>query len=423
MKNLVLISVVLIVASVLAYKKIIDKKPASPVQAVHVEKLVLKGSNTVGEKFAPQLAKSFLRELGAVLVKSTTGKSWVDKIISGSIPQKNTRIDIEIYAHGSSTGFIALEEDSTDIAMSSRAIKTNESEKLTEQYGVVKEYPVALDALAIVVDPNNPIKRLSIAQIADLFSGKIVNWKQLSGLDQPVKIFARDDNSGTWDTFKHLVLKPYSKTLSGSAKRFESSGELVAQTVATAGGIGFVGASFISGAPIVKVSRDKLDEGAKPDIFTIGTLKYALSRKLYMYSVQQKPKPIAQAFIDFVNSNKGQSIADDVDLVSYFPTYDRPSIDSRSPTKYKELASLGLRLTVQFSSNKTKNQDIEQRDIRRLKQYIRQYPGKKLILVGLSNNTSLGWLIRLFDQANLPVLDTMNFNSGQNKSDIEVWAI
>ena len=92
------------------------------------------------------------------------------------------------------------------------------------------EQVIAIDGLAIVVHPGNPVDSLTTAQLARLFAGEIRNWRELGGQDLPVRLHARDDRSGTYDTFNELVLARQGKSLWSDARRYESNDELSARS-------------------------------------------------------------------------------------------------------------------------------------------------------------------------------------------------
>ncbi len=388
--------------------------------------LTLSGSNTVGESFAPLLAKSFLQFSGAMFIQEVQLNNPVEKYIEGIIPETNTKIKIAIKAHGSSTGFTALYKKKTEIAMSSRLIKPEEQEQISSIIGEIKEHPIALDALAIITHPNNPINQITIEQIATIFSGQVSNWKELGGNDQKITLFSRDNNSGTWDTFKNLVLKPFAFELDKNATRYESSQELVSQVVNTPGALGFVGVSYVNNSKLLKVSKTSSEVASKPSGYTIGTEAYPLSRKLYLYTAGKKTEPLVQSFIDFVNQNEGQKNSEKVGLISYYPTHYRPQeINKSTPMRYRDLASLGKRITVNFTGkNSSDLSKKEVRDIERLKNYAQQNPGRKIVLVDFSDSTRLNQLKSILEENQISVLDTFKLNYQSRQSDdIEVWVL
>lgn len=167
----------------------------------------LAGSNTVGESLAPAWAEAFLAAKGVSDIRRESLAEDNEYLISANF--RHEQVHIEIRAHGSSTEFRSLREGSADIAMSSRAIKPAELATLAplgDLSSAAGEHVVAVDGLAIIVHPQNPISALDLHSLALIFSGKITNWKALGGPDDPISVYARDDKSGTWDTFKSLVL-------------------------------------------------------------------------------------------------------------------------------------------------------------------------------------------------------------------------
>src|SRR3989338_5047317 len=121
--------------------------------------------------------------------------------------KKNPDLFIAVTGGGSGTGMAALISGTCDLATSSRNIKTKEIE-LAKKKGVEpKEYTVALDGLAVVLHPNNPISQLTLDQLAGIFTGKIGNWKEVRGSDAKIVILSREVNSGTHVYFKEHVLR------------------------------------------------------------------------------------------------------------------------------------------------------------------------------------------------------------------------
>ncbi|WP_196140600.1 PstS family phosphate ABC transporter substrate-binding protein [Aliikangiella sp. G2MR2-5] len=391
-----------------------------------IEVLTLKGSNTVGESLAPRLAEAYLKSIGARLVKTHQLDNPVEKYVEGNLFKENKKIRIDIRAHGSSTGFQALDNQSTDIAMSSRAIKNEEQVNLSSKYGLIQEHPIALDALAIVTYPTNPIDTLTIENLSRIFAGEITNWKDIGGEDKAIHLYSRDNNSGTWDTFKSLVLKPAGRKLSETSARFESSAELVSSVTATEGSIGFVGVAYVDEAKLLNVATNENTAGFKPSGYTIGTQRYPLSRKLYFYSQQKNTSELAKSFIDFVRKNSGQKQAEAVGLISYYPTHYRPEkLDKTTAPRYRELAAIGRRITVNFANNQAEADMVkEERDIERLKNYVIQNSHRKLVLVDFSESSRMAEIEQRLKAQEIEVLDTIYIEDiVRNEDNIEVWAL
>jgi phosphate transport system substrate-binding protein len=388
-----------------------------------VTTLTLRGSNTVGEKFAPKLAESYLKSLGAISIKTKPLDNPVEKIVEGIIPGDHSLIKIEIKAHGSSTGFKELSASRTEIAMSSRPIKDKEHEALSKSFGQVNEHPIALDALAIISYPSNPINSLTIDQVAAVFSGEIINWSELGGENKGIKLFSRDNNSGTWDTFKSLVLKPRKLKLSNNSDRFESSSRLVKQVIDTDGSLGFVGVAHAGEAKLLAISNNN-DSGTIPSGYTIGTQAYPLSRTLYLYTTGTEQTQLADSFITFATRNEGQKEADDAGLVSYYPAHHRPKgLPKQTPRRYKELASIASRITVDFSSDlSATDKNKESRDIARLQNFSKQNPNQSLVLVDFGDSKRLPEIKERLQAKEVSIFYTLNIDYAPMASkNIEVW--
>ena len=178
--------------------------------------------------------------------------------------------------------------------MSSRAANKDEIDKVTAQYNINlrapgNEHVLALDGLAVIVNPDNPVKQLTLDQIARIFSGEFTNWKDVSlnGLDRPIKVHARDNKSGTYDTFVALVLAPPDqpkRQLTPQATRYESSESLSDAVAKDPGAIGFIGLPYINkNHPLNIASTCGLLSG--PSKFTVKTEEYPLARRLYLYTI------------------------------------------------------------------------------------------------------------------------------------------
>ena len=279
-------------------------------------KLRLHGSNTVGENLAPALLEAYLGQQSVTQMRWVQGDVAVERELQ--YVQGDQVYAIELHAHGSSTGFKDLLNKKTDMSMSSRKIKAAEVEQLRPLMGDIssanQEYIIGLDGLAIIVNQNNSISRITNESLAKVFSGEISNWKQLGGADLAINLYARDENSGTWDTFNSLVLKANKKLLNTNSLRFESSSELSAQVAKDVAGIGFIGLPYVNSSKALAISETKESAIIYPTRFTVSTEDYALSRRLYMYA-PHSGNPMAQAFSQFVVSESGQNVVEQVGLV------------------------------------------------------------------------------------------------------------
>ncbi len=187
--------------------------------------LRIQGSNTIGAALGPALVKGLMEQQGLQRVHAEPAEGANEQRVIGKTRQGKT-LTIEVDAHGSSTGFAALHKASADLAAASRPIKDSELVDL-EPLGDLKspeaEQVIAIDGLAIILNPRNPLNTLNTEQLAQIFNGEISTWEALGGIGGAIHLYARDDQSGTYDTFKDLVLSRRGKPLAASAKRFEAS--------------------------------------------------------------------------------------------------------------------------------------------------------------------------------------------------------
>lgn len=220
-----------------------------PVQAAPLQ-LQINGSNTIGARLAPQLVEGMLRETGAsdiqVQLNQETREHRITAISSGG-----DAIEVLLHAHGSGTAFSGLVEGTAQIGAASRPIRPNEAEALAQAGDMLSaeaEQVIGLDGLAVIVHPDNPVTALDLEQVAQVFAGKITDWRELGGRAGPIKLYARDSQSGTWETFRDLVLAPRQLELDADARRFASTSALSRSVSSDVQGIGFVGLADIAPA-------------------------------------------------------------------------------------------------------------------------------------------------------------------------------
>lgn len=358
--------------------------------------LRLHGSNTIGAKYGPALAEGFLEKMGVHTIKVEQIGSPQEKLISGIRGEK--RVGIEIKAHGSSTGFKSLKKDICDIGMASRPIKDKEYMALADLGDLrsfASEHIVGLDGIAVIVHQSNSINSLSIDVLSKIFRGEIKNWKNTgSNLDGDIVLYARDSNSGTYDTFKSLVLKK--KPLLKGAKRFESNANLSDSVAEDRNAIGFTGLPYIRNSKAIAVSSVKGGSKVFPTFFTVATEDYPLSRRLFMYTPSVPKNDYTLSFINFVLSDEGQKIAKNIGFVDLsIKTYtsrldaDQEVQNRKVFTKYLNTVSKAKRLSLnfRFRSNSFILDSRGIRDLKRVVDFLKRAENEKkeVILVGFTD--------------------------------------
>jgi len=241
-------------------------------------------------------------------------QAWAEKFM-----EKNPNLFIAVTGGGSGTGLASLISGTCDIAMSSRNIKEKEI-SLAKQKGINPyEIKVALDGLAVVVHPKNPVSKLTLNQLAQVFSGEISNWKELDGEDKKIVVLSREVNSGTHVYFKEHVLRkqdPNSKKeFSPDALLLPSSQAIADEVAANEAAIGYYGMGYISPKQkAILVAKDEESEYEAPTVENVNEGKYPISRPLFLYTNGQ-PQGLVKKFIDYVLSKEGQEVVLEIDFV------------------------------------------------------------------------------------------------------------
>lgn len=220
---------------------------------------------------------------------------------------------IQVTGGGSGVGISALINGATDICNASRKMKRTEIDKLKARYNTLGvEIPCARDGITVYLHPSNPVKELTLEQLSNLFRGKIKNWKEVGGSDQPVKLYGRENSSGTYVFFQENVVKG---DYAASCQTLPGTAAVVNAVSKDPNGIGYGGAAYAEGITLCKVKKDAASPAYIPDAETIGKGQYPISRYLYMY-VRNKPAGLIKDYVDWILSPEGQKLVVDM---GYFP--------------------------------------------------------------------------------------------------------
>lgn len=356
---------------------------AGPAYAEHT-RLRLHGSNTVGARLAPALATGYAQARGwAIAGERREGEATTIELSRGA-----DTLRVEIEAHGTGTGYAALVEGRADLWMASRPATPGEvdgARAIGRLDAPAQEHVIALDGLAVIVHPANPVAALDVADVARMFRGELRDWSQLGGPRMPVSLHARDDRSGTFDTFRTLVLR--GGALSSRAARYESSDRLAAAVLRERGAIGFVGLASVGRARAVGIS----DGGAHallPGELAVATEDYALSRRLFLYNRADAPA-LVRDFVEFALGDAGQRTAERIGFVAQEIRALRVPPRDDADAEYAALTRGALRLSVNFRfSDGIGFLDTKAlRDLDRLVQWVRStgISGRELMLFGFAD--------------------------------------
>jgi phosphate transport system substrate-binding protein len=229
---------------------------------------------------------------GSIEVSGSTTLLPVTQAAAEEYMKKNPEIRVSVQGGGSSAGIEAAAMGASEIGMSSRELKGDEL-----KLELVK-YPVAIDAIAVIVNKKNPIGNLSSDEIRKIFSGEITNWKEVGGSDMEIVVVNRDEASGTREAFSKLLMKESEFTKKAVIQ--PGNGQVKAIVEGTPGAIGYLSLGYVTES----VKTVALD-GVKPSIETLKSGDYPLQRTLY-YLTKGNPGKLAQDFISFVLSERIQ---------------------------------------------------------------------------------------------------------------------
>ena len=219
--------------------------------------------------------------------------------------KSNKSAKVTVTGGRSGVGISALLDGTTDIAMSSRKMKFDERQKMSDASKTAKEVIIAYDALAVIVNPANKVSQLTREQLEGIYTGKIKNWKEVGGDDLAIVVYCRETSSGTYEFFKEHILK--NKNYMSSVLSMPATGAIMQSVSQTKGAIGYVGLAYLnSNVKSLKVSYDGKNFVA-PSVETAKNKTYPVVRPLYFY-YDKKNEAKVKSFIDYVLSETGQKI-------------------------------------------------------------------------------------------------------------------
>jgi phosphate transport system substrate-binding protein len=246
------------------------------------EKIVIDGSTTVGP-IAKAFAEAYMKE--------------------------NPDVNITVSESGSGNGAKSLINGACNIADMSRFMKDSEFAAAVEKGVMPVAHVVALDGIAMVVHPSNPVKAITMQQIKDIYMGKITNWNQLGGPNVKIVMISRDTNSGTYETFEGLVMKK-EKIVEG-CEYVGSNGAIRGRVQSTPAAIGYVGLGFLD-----KSVKALTVNGVYPTKKSISSGKYPIARPLFMFT-NGYPEMGTHVFtfVNYYLTPKGQEIVESIGFV------------------------------------------------------------------------------------------------------------
>jgi phosphate transport system substrate-binding protein len=240
--------------------------------------------------------------------------AWAEKY-QGDHPD----VRISVTGGGSGTGIAALVNGTVDIANASRKIKDEETAEAQSNGVEPVEHIIARDAIAVIVNPNNPVSELTLQQISDIYSGKYTNWQEVGGEDRPIVRLSRETNSGTHVYFLETVLRLGSKEnktlFSMDTLLLPSSEGIISEVRDNPNAIGYDGLGYVpDDLKMVAIAKEQGGAYVLPSIETVNDKSYAIARDLYMYT-NGEPTGIVKEYLDWILSDEAQVIVAELGFV------------------------------------------------------------------------------------------------------------
>lgn len=231
-------------------------------------------------------------------------------------------IRISVTGGGSGTGIAAMLNGTVTIANSSRSISEDEKKQAAEKGIEPVEFIIAKDAIAVIVNPNNPVSQLTLQQLSDIYSGKINNWSEVGGEDRQIVRLSRETNSGTHVYFLETVLRLGSKEnktlFSTDTLLLPSSEGIINELRTNPNAIGYDGLGYVpKDLKMIAVSKDGVLPYVLPSINTVNDDTYAVSRDLYMYTATE-PQEETKKYLEWIMTAEAQKIVADLGFVPIF---------------------------------------------------------------------------------------------------------
>lgn len=369
--------------------------------------LIIGGSDTVGEGMMPLLLQGMAAHQDAdAVITATARRGEIVAELVGDQGFGDPMGKFQVTPSTSEEGFRKLGRGEIEIAMAERRVSPDEV-KVLERAGAGnmvsagQEHVIAVDSLIVIVHPNNPVQKLSVDQLAGIYSGTIRNWSQVGGPNAPISVFDRDLQSDSREVFSEVALG--GKPLQGShVEKVDTATAMANAVTSDENAIGFVGFAFQRGAKPVSLVNE-CGMTMTPDSFTARTEEYALQRRLYLYN-RSRLSTEAQSLLDYATSPDADDIIQkagfiDLGVDRRAQTFDsdraasllEPAKNLREANIMRDMLKKMVdfdRLSSTFRFN-TGSSDLDERarlDMERLTTYLESLDkGTEVLLVGFTD--------------------------------------
>jgi phosphate transport system substrate-binding protein len=254
---------------------------------VHAQKLVIKGSDTLGAKLVPTLAEEYRA--------------------------KNPGISFEIAAEGSTTGITAIIDGTAQIGMSSRRATAVEASSAAAKGVTLKPTIVANDGMAVIVNTNSPITKLTARQVEQIFTGDVTDWSAVGGPAGKISVYTRNTSSGTYKDWSDLAMKK--RAYAPSSQKMAGNEQIAAEVAKNPNGVGYIGLGYIHAEGIKVVPINGIMPSKESVLTKEEGKRYPYARPTFYYT-NGEPSGEAAKFIEYTLSDAGQAIVEKIGMVA-----------------------------------------------------------------------------------------------------------
>lgn len=259
---------------------------------------------------------------GQIVVDGSTTVGPIAKQFKEYYQSLHPDVRIEVSESGSGNGFKSLLNGTCDVASMSRFVTVDEFRAAAQKGVIPVAHVVAVDGLAIVVHPANPVQNITIEQIRDIYKGKIQNWKDVGGPDLKIVKISRDTNSGTYETFEQKVMS--GEKMSAETEKVGSNGQMRQRVMSTPTAIGYVGLGFLDRS-VKPISVN----GIHADRTTVSSGRYPIARPLFFFTNGYPEMGThLHAFVTLHLTPKGQEY---IESIGFVPVTSYAPLDQRGP--------------------------------------------------------------------------------------------
>jgi phosphate transport system substrate-binding protein len=267
------------------------------------------GSSTLSGRLGPELARLYLKHIGADEVRVVPGAVADNVSVQGIFYATREIRTVEISGEGTPAGFMALKDGGCDVAMATHRLSPVDIRTFGE--GVItgeSENRIGMDAVSVVVHRDNPVKSLSVEDVGGIFAGEITNWDQVGGPSAPIRLFALSEDFGTRRFFESVFLGR--RPLAPSARVVDAHSLLSEQVAQELWGIGFCSITLAGKSREMAITASEGSEAVLPSAEAIRSLAYPASRSVYLYYRADSRNVYARDFVRLSLSNAGQSLVE-----------------------------------------------------------------------------------------------------------------